>query len=225
MTTTLEESPAATPFSTVIREASRGEHEEAESTGFASALVAGTLPLEAYAATAAQTWFVYTALEEAAEAQRTDPVGATFYFPELLRVPSLEQDLDFLVGPSWRSEIEPLPATERYRERVRALCSDSASMFMAHQYTRYLGDLSGGQIIRRTLAKAYELDQDGIRFYIFSDIPKPKVFKDQYRARVDAAPWDEAERERIVAEIKTAFRLNTELLDDLGRVYAGRFGA
>ena len=35
------------------------------------------------------------------------------------------------------------------------------------------------------------------------------MFKDEYRARVDAAPWDEDEQSRIVDEIKLAFRLNT----------------
>ena len=214
---TIDQAPeVATPFSTVIREASRGEHSDAESTGFSQALVDGRLHRDAYAALLAQEWLVYTVLEEAAEVQRTDPVGSTFWFPELLRVPSMERDLEFFYGSSWRDQIEPRAATERYRERVRAVCFDWAGAFMAHQYTRYLGDLSGGQIIARTLHRIYDLDLDGLRFYRFEDIPKPKPFKDVYRSRVDAAPWDAAEHARIVEEIKLAFRLNTELFNDLG---------
>ena len=210
---------ATTPFSTVIREASRGEHSDAESTGFAQALVEGRLHRDAYAALLGQEWLVYLVLEEAAEAQRADPVGATFWFPELLRVPSMEQDLEFLYGGDWRTQVEPRPATERYCERVRAVCFDWAGGFMAHQYTRYLGDLSGGQIISRNLQKVYNLDRDGLRFYWFEDIPKPKRFKDLYRGRVDAAPWDDDEHARIVHEIKAAFRLNTELYNDIGSDY------
>lgn len=207
------------PFSTVIREASREEHAEADNTDFGQALVDGRLHLDAYAALLGQTWLVYTVLEEAARAQHGDPIGSTFWFPELLRVPSMERDLGFLIGGGWRDQIEPRPATERYQERVRAMCFDWAGGFMAHQYTRYLGDLSGGQIIRRTLRRVYDLEEDGVRFYRFEGIPKPKPFKDLYRSRVDAAPWDAAEHARIVHEIKIAFRLNTDLFDDIGSDY------
>ena len=221
MTITLDEAVPAppAPFSTVIREASRGEHHEAENTGFSQALVDGRLHRDAYAALMGQTLLVYTVLEEAAFAQRSDPVGQTFWFPELLRVPSIERDLEFLSGPGWRDGLVPMPATQRYIDRVREVAFDWAGSFMAHQYTRYLGDLSGGQIIARTLQGAYDLDLGGLRFYRFEDIPKPKVFKDEYRARVDAAGWDAEEQSRIIEEIKLAFRLNTHMYDDIGADY------
>jgi heme oxygenase len=209
--------PAALPFSTRMREASRSEHEEAESTAFGSALVAGELPVSAYVALLGQTYLVYSVLEDAARAQREDPVGAAFWFPELLRVPELERDLAYFAGPDWRDGLTALAATDRYCERLGEVAYDWPGGFVAHQYTRYLGDLSGGQIIRRRLGDAYGLGADGLRFYIFDGIPKPKPFKDIYRSRVDAAPWDDTERARIVDEVRLAFRLNTELFEDLDR--------
>jgi heme oxygenase len=210
-------SVADLPFSARIREASRREHEEAESTAFGSALVAGKLPLAAYVALLGQTYLIYSVLEDAARAQRTDPIGCTFWFPELLRLPELERDLAHLAGRDWRDRLTALPATDRYCERLGEVTYDWPGGFVAHQYTRYLGDLSGGQIIRRRLGDAYGLNADGLRFYMFDGIPKPKPFKDMYRSRVDAAPWDKSERSRIVDEVRLAFRLNTELFEDLDR--------
>ena len=209
------------PFSTVIREASRAEHEEAENAGFGQALLGGLLTVDAYAELAAQTYLIYATLEEATAAQRTDPIGAAFVFDELLRLPALERDLAYLRGAAWRGSIEALPATTRYCDRLREVCFTWAGGFVAHQYTRYLGDLSGGQVIRRVLAREYGLADEGARFYVFEGIPKPKPFKDLYRARLDAAPWDATERTRIVAEVKLAFRLNSWLFADLGADMAG----
>jgi heme oxygenase len=93
---------------------------------------------------------------------------------------------------------------------------------VAHHYLRYLGDLSGGQIIRRLVGRAYGLDTDGVRFYVFDEIPKPKPFKDAYRAALDAVPWDEEEKARVVAEVSLAFRLNRDLFADLGERHLPR---
>ncbi len=46
---------------------------------------------------------------------------------------------------------------------------DDVIALTAHAYVRYLGDLSGGQIIRRRIIKAYDLyeDGEGLAFYNF----------------------------------------------------------
>ena len=90
--------------------------------------------------------------------------------------------------------------------------------FVAHHYTRYLGDLSGGQHIGRVVARHYGLTPDhGGRFSRFESISDPSAFKDAYRRSLDAAPWDHDERQEVVEEIRTAYRLNTAVFDDLAR--------
>ncbi|WP_395110079.1 biliverdin-producing heme oxygenase, partial [Actinomadura sp. SCN-SB] len=114
----------------------------------------------------------------------------------------------------------PPPAGDpprRYCARLREVCFDWPGGFVAHHYTRYLGDLSGGQYIGVQVRKNLGLaaGDDGVRFYRFPG--EPKSYKDRYRALLDDAPWDRAERARIIAEVKRAYRLNAAVTADLGR--------
>ncbi|MCP9947801.1 biliverdin-producing heme oxygenase [Actinomadura madurae] len=53
-----------------------------------------------------------------------------------------------------------------------------------------------------------------MRFYRFPG--KPKAYKERYRALLDAAPWDAAEQDRVIAEVKAAYRLNAAVTAELG---------
>ena len=57
--------------------------------------------------------------------------------------------------------------------------------FVAHHYTRYLGDLSGGIFIGRVMQRRFGFDTNGIGFYLFADIADPRAFKDVYREQLD----------------------------------------
>lgn len=197
-----------------LRAATRAEHEAAQATGFLTALQAGQLPRAAYAALAAQHFFVYEALEQAATAMADDPVAGLFVFPQLTRLPALLADLDFLYGPDWGDEIRAVPATVAYCERLQEVAFSWPAGFVAHHYTRYLGDLSGGQHIGAAVAAAYGLDRSGRAFFRFDGFDLDE-FKGRYRELLDAVPWDAAEQDRFVDEVALAYRLNTAVLEDL----------
>ncbi|MEU8570659.1 biliverdin-producing heme oxygenase [Streptomyces pathocidini] len=216
---------APTPFSTLIRTASHEQHTEAENSTFMSDLLGGRLSVAAYARYTEQLWFVYRALEEAADALADDPVAGPFVRRrELRRVAALEQDLAHLHGTrlggaaDWRAALTPLPATAAYADRVAEVARTWPAGYVAHHYTRYLGDLSGGQIIRGTAEKTWGFERkgDGVRFYVFDAIANPAAFKRDYRALLDALPVDDLEKQRIVDECKRAFALNTAVFADLG---------
>ena len=202
-------------LSSRLREGTREEHESAESSGFISRLMSGGLGVDAYVALASQQFFVYSALEAIADDVRTLPQGSSLLFDELTRTPSIASDLEHLLGPDWRAIVMPLPATVRYVEALEASAT-SLPRYAAHAYTRYLGDLSGGQIIKRMLERHYGLGPEGITFYSFEEIPKSKPFKDVYRERLDGLELDEEQLAEAVAEAKGAFRLNQDLFADLG---------
>lgn len=217
--TTVEGRRTDDGFAAQLREATRAEHERTEQAPFVLALMTGELDRDAYAALLGQSFLFYSVLEQAAAEQREEPVAGRFVFDSLARRAALQADLRWLLGRRWRSKVVPLPATQRYVDRLRQVCFSWPGGFVAHHYTRYLGDLSGGQIIRHRLRASYGLEHDGVRFYIFDQISKPKLFKDSYRRRLDQAPWSHGERTRIVAEVDQAFRLNRGVFDDLGAAF------
>ncbi|MFB7210704.1 heme oxygenase (biliverdin-producing) [Streptomyces sp. NPDC056255] len=212
---------ATTPFSTLIRTASHEQHTEAETSTFMSDLLGGRLGVEAYTRYTEQLWFVYRALEEGAQALHGDPVAGPFIRPELMRTAELERDLAHLRGADWREGLEPLPATAVYAARVAECARDWPAGYVAHHYTRYLGDLSGGQIIRDRAERTWGFARkgDGVRFYVFEEISNPASFKRDYRELLDAVDADDLEKQRVVDECKRAFVLNTAVFRELGEVF------
>ncbi|MFF2525751.1 heme oxygenase (biliverdin-producing) [Streptomyces liangshanensis] len=207
-----------TPFSTLIRVASHEQHTQAETSPFMGDLLGGRLGVDAYTRYTQQLWFVYRALEGASEALADDPVAGPFVRRELARTPELERDLAHLCGTGWRTGLEPLPATAAYAARVEECARVWPGGYVAHHYTRYLGDLSGGQIIRDRAEKAWGFARkgDGVRFYVFEGIPNPAAFKREYRELLDAVAADDLEKQRIVDECKRAFDFNGAVFRELG---------
>ncbi|MGC5615076.1 heme oxygenase (biliverdin-producing) [Georgenia sp. Z1491] len=207
------------PLSEVLRDATRPQHEHAETRSFVSDLMGGRLGRAAYVDLARQHHAIYTALEGAGDrlvggGTGGDPVAAAFVLPELRRVPSLEADLATLAGPTWRKELPVLAATETYVARLEGIAD--AATYLAHAYTRYLGDLSGGQAIARMLQRHYGMTADDLTFYTFTGIEKVKPFKDRYRALIDDAAFASEQRDRVVEEAKVAFDLNAAVFVALG---------
>jgi heme oxygenase len=206
-----------------LRTSGRDDHRRAERSPYLAALVDGSLGRDGYAAMVAQHYFIYDVLEQASAVMRDDPVVGPFVTDRLTRLPALERDLRFLLGPGWRAAIGPSPATARYTARLREVCFAWNGGFLAHHYTRYLGDLSGGRYIAEAVRRAYTLAGDaGTEFYVFDGIADPAGFKATYRSLLDATDWPADERARIVEELHVAYRLNIEVLDDLESTMTGR---
>ncbi|MCP9619357.1 biliverdin-producing heme oxygenase, partial [Nocardia otitidiscaviarum] len=89
-------------------------------------------------------------------------------------------------------------------------------------YTRYLGDLSGGQVIRGTAEKLWDLPKkgDGVRFYVFDRIGNPAAFKREYRELLDALPIGGDDTERVLDEARRAFAMNTDMFGELAEEFA-----
>ena len=209
------------PFSQALRERTWTNHGDSEGADFMKDLMTGKGTREDYIALVAQHFFIYEAIEAAALSFAGDPVAAPFITPQLTRLPAIEDDLEFLIGPGWREQISPLATTARYADRVREIAAEGwAGGFIAHHYTRYLGDLSGGQVIRTLMQRQFGFDTNGVGFYLFDQIAKPKEFKDVYRAQLDAVDWNAEERERVIDEVMIAYRFNTELFVDLANAKA-----
>ncbi|MFI1867833.1 heme oxygenase (biliverdin-producing) [Streptomyces jumonjinensis] len=211
MDATATDTPAGTPFSTLIRTSSQAKHDDATASSFISDLVGGRHSRAAYIRYTGQLWFVYRALEESAELLKDDPVAGPFIKPELFRTAQLERDLAHLLGAQWRTGLTPLPATAAYAARITECARTWPAGYIAHHYTRYLGDLAGGQLVRDRAERTWGFERkgDGVRFYVFEEIPNPAAFKRGYRELLDAVNADDLERQRIIEECNRAYDHNS----------------
>ncbi|GGF37255.1 biliverdin-producing heme oxygenase [Subtercola lobariae] len=208
------------PFSQALRERTWSGHGESEGAGFMTDLMNGKGSRDDYISLVAQHYFIYEAIESAAERMKNDQTAAPFISSKLTRLPAIREDLRFLLGDEWLEQIEPLPTTARYVKRISEVGATWSGGFIAHHYTRYLGDLSGGQVIRTLMQRQFGFETNGVGFYLFADIAKPREFKETYRAQLDAVDWSADERERVIDEVIVAYRFNTELFIDLAEAKA-----
>lgn len=212
MTTTL-----TPPLSAALREHTRQAHEHAENRGFMTRLMGGESGVVAHQALQRQLLPVYEHLEAACATHAGDPRLASLLDPALERAASLRHDLAALERLGYTDATPILPATQRYVDDLVA-CADSPAVLIGHHYTRYLGDLSGGQIIATLMHRHYDAPDDVLTFYRF-DIDKPKTYKDGYRARLDALHLDPAEQDEALDAASRAFALNAAVFDALDACY------
>jgi heme oxygenase len=196
------------PLSAAMRAGSRDEHEAAEQSPFIAELLSGNLVKDAYVDYLLRFRVIYSALEDAVRSDRDNPLVAAVYDPALERLPAIDADLLHWAGNA-APDIDS-SASEEYRSRLESV---RGGALLAHHYTRYLGDLSGGRVIRRALDQVYNLGGIGLAFYDFAI--HAKRYKDSYRARLDELTLHPAEVEQVVNEVKLAFRLNQALFDEL----------
>jgi heme oxygenase len=216
--TVLDRSAVDLPLSAAMRVGSMAEHEAAEHSSFMSELLGGRINETGYADYLLRLRVVYDAMETTVRDHLDDPAVAAVHDTALERLAAIDSDLDHW-APHWAPERDreaDSPAAAAYRERLAA-AGAWGGLLVAHHYTRYLGDLSGGQAIGRILDRTFELAGAGTAFYAFPEIPKPKPYKDAYRARLDALALSPQDVARVVEEVKVAFRLNQALFTELGQ--------
>lgn len=212
MSALLVEEISDAPLSAMMREGSRIQHAAAENSSFMEELLAGRVNEQGYADYLLRLRTVYAALESVGRDLAADPVVAAVHDVALERLAAIDADLTVWAP---RGGAVESAAADAYVARIEATRA-WGGLYAAHHYTRYLGDLSGGQAIGRLLSRFFELGGEGVAFYEFAEIPKPKPYKDGYRARLDALDLDPAEKIRIVDEVQVAFGLNQGLFDELG---------
>jgi heme oxygenase len=210
-------------FAARLRAGTAEVHAEAEQAAFVRELMGGQGSLTDHAALLRQLRFVYAELEELApQAAADDPRLVAFLDPRLARCARIDADLVHLLGAEPRLDAAPGAATSAYLVRLREVASTWPTGLLAHHYVRYLGDLSGGQVIGAMLRRHYDAPPEALSFYDFAAVGEVVPYKRRYRELLDTAPFTEDERDALVRESVHAYRLNRFLFDELGAVRASR---
>lgn len=203
-------------LATQLREGTKKAHTNAENVGFVKCFLKGVVEKNSYRNLVKNLYFVYSAMEEEMQRHQQHPILSQVYFAELNRKQSLEKDLQFYYGAGWREQVAPSAAGEAYVQRIREISEKEPELLVAHSYTRYLGDLSGGQILKKIAQRGMNLvDGEGTAFYEFPEISDEKAFKNMYRQRMNDLPIDQATADRMVNEANAAFDMNMKMFNEL----------
>uniref|UniRef100_A0A8C9UX20 Heme oxygenase 1 n=1 Tax=Spermophilus dauricus TaxID=99837 RepID=A0A8C9UX20_SPEDA len=201
-------------LSEALKEATKEVHAQAENAEFMRNFQRGQVTRKGFKLVMASLYHLYVALEEEIERNKDNPVFAPLYFPEELhRRAALEQDMAFWYGPSWQEAVPYTAATCRYVDRLQQVGRREPELLVAHAYTRYLGDLSGGQVLKKIAQKALDLPSsgEGLAFFTFPNIDSATKFKQLYRSRMNTLEMTPEVRQRVTEEAKNAFLLNIQV--------------
>jgi heme oxygenase len=172
-----------------------------------------------YVALIASLHAIYSALEGELDRHATHLEVAPVYFPELARTARLAADLAIHRGrhPD-AAAVGPAPTAVDYAAHLHLLGATDPGRLIAHCYVRYLGDLSGGQLLASIVADALGAAADeGFAFYDFSALDDVDAFKRRYRAALDSLPLSPARMEQLVDEAKHAFALHARIFCEIAR--------
>ncbi len=203
----------ASGLSARLREATRVQHRTAERSGLMPQLLAGRIDARAYCALLANLHALYAALEDGIDAHADDPAIAPIRLPALYRTDALARDLAVIA----RVPTPPLAgATRDYVARLDVLGRERPVLLAAHAYVRYLGDLSGGQVLRGVVARMLQLAGGaGTAFYDFGDDESVAALKEALRAGFDALPLSASDADAVVREAQDAFDRHVRLFEEL----------
>lgn len=201
-----------------LKNETRTLHLQAERSAFMGRLLRGRMERPAYAALLRNLHAIYAALEPALRRHAKHPVIAPLVLPALFREPALRRDLERLQGPGWADALVLQPAAQDYVERLRMLDAQHPELLAAHSYVRYLGDLSGGQMLDRIVRDSLRLGTGsnvGADFYDFGDAQATSATRIAYRQALASLPVSAEDGAAIVAEARHAFELHGRLFEQL----------
>ncbi|XP_028257128.1 heme oxygenase 2a [Parambassis ranga] len=216
-----DEDLSPTDLSEMLAEGTKESHDRAENCAFVKDFLRGRIKRELFKRGTAALYFVYSAMEEEIEKNKDHPHIAPIYFPvELHRREALARDLEYFYGEDWESQVSVSAGTKPYVDCIHKVGEKDPVLLVAHSYTRYMGDLSGGQILKKVAQRALKLPStgEGLNFYQFEGIHSHKGFKQLYRSRMNELELDTETKQRIVDESNRAFGFNMMVFSELEEI-------
>ena len=173
-----------------LKELTKENHSNAERQEFVKVLMSGNIDPRVYATYLWNQFPMYEVLEVMAMSK-----GLLNDVPGILRSKSILEDFREL-WPESEKPPQHTMSTKKYLTHMRTIMDDPDKL-MAHIYVRHMGDLSGGQMIKK------KVPGQG-RFYQFdADVNE---YKEKIRAKINDSMADEA---------KICFDYATELFKDM----------
>ena len=202
-------------FSADLKEGTKESHSAAENTKFVASFLRGVVDCEEYRKLLTNFYYVYDTMEQRIR-ETEDPMVQAVRSESLERKEGIERDLEYYYGPDWKDKQIPSEACNKYCHRINEVAEQNPYLLVAHHYTRYIGDLSGGKILKEITSRVLNPPEGkGLDFYEFPSIPDAKLFKQNYRACLDNLGTDTSQENALITEANYAFRLNMYMFDEI----------
>jgi heme oxygenase len=198
-----------------LRQRTKGLHAQAERAGIIRAVLQGTANRYGYALLLRSLLPAYQALEAGLDQHRGTILLAQLARPEVYRSAAIETDLAVLAGPAWQDALPLLESAQGYADCVMAAAAGDGARLLAHAYTRFLGDLSGGRVMAARLAISLAPLSGALRFYEFPGIADLAVFKATYLEALDDAGSLVSDQQTIVEAAADAFMCNIRVAKEV----------
>jgi len=199
----------------LLDDGTRKSHSVAENTAFVTGFFSGIATKKSFAKLVCSLFYVYGAMEAAFD-EATDASVKALDYPELRRRESLERDMVFYFGADASTWPPPSTATAAYVARIERISREEPPLLVAHMYTRYLGDLFGGQMMGGMARRSLGLPQgSGTAFYNFDAIPSTKEFIEAWYQQLNQLTLTEAQKQAVVDEGNAVFALNIDVFGEL----------
>ncbi len=205
-------------FASLLRKETHTLHRQVESGTFMTALLKGQLDKSSYVLFLRNLEPIYAQLEQCLNQHANAPGISPILMRPLFRLPSLHRDLEFLHGACWRTDVEQLAACSTYVDRLCAIRVFAPDRLTAHAYVRYLGDLSGGQMLQKIVSQSLKLTDhnNGVNFYNFGQPDEVMELVQSFRTGLNLiGESGETRRNDLVDEALIAFSLHVSLFNDL----------
>ncbi|MCP5502526.1 MAG: biliverdin-producing heme oxygenase [Leptospiraceae bacterium] len=197
-------------LSQMLREGTKEVHLQLELSRFIGLLFKGELEKGKYIQYLSYLFELYSCLEEGLFQNKNHPYLSKVYSESLFRKGNIESDLIFFQKQTQKSDLESLIS---YRERIKKLSDSSPLLLVSHAYVRYMGDLSGGQLLRKKVSETYGLIQQGLSFFQFPE--DSKILKERFRDGLDSIELSGEQKDEVLREAIYTFQLNFQFFKEL----------
>jgi heme oxygenase len=207
-----EDTTSSLPLADFLKSKTWSLHVEAEKTGVVADIIRQQIIMRDYLNFVYNLERVYRTLEsEMVWLGRFEPLQE-FFTSKLFRHGRLRRDYENLLSRQTLVALGPLyPVTVEYCSHISRAQNFKPTAMLAHIYVRYLGDLNGGQVLRRLLKSSLRLSDDCLSFYDFPSINNIHQFTSEFRNALDAIVLTESERDEVHRAAMDAFRFNITL--------------
>jgi heme oxygenase len=196
-----------------MKEETWTEHEASKNSNFAKGIMSGDFGQQGFIEWQRALYPIYFKLETILKKKRKDPALHVFDHRKLDRSHSIYLDLQKL-GTDPILEPSPLKTIVPYIAAIEK-ASAVPQRLMAYHYTRYMGDMNGGQVIARAMENVCGIDKNALTCYDFSELGDTYHYRKQYKTLLELSPWTEEEREAFIDEAKIAYARNADFFEEL----------